>query len=291
MVKNTFTPHTLEEVLKILKENNCNIMSGGTDLMVRKKKWTGTIPSFKKDVIFINKINELKEIKIDENNINIGSAVTLTLIEQCYRLPEVLRRAARDMASPAIRNVGTIGGNICNASPAGDTLPPLYALEAQLEIMSLNNTRVVKIEDFICGPGKISLNSDEIVTKIIIPKKQFQVHYYKKVGTRKSLALSKASFAGICSIKDNKIEDIRIAFGSVAPTAVREKGLEDFIINKNYLDEKCIENILSMYEKHILPINDQRSNRFYRKKVCLNILRDFLGSVNTALEKNRISNI
>lgn len=285
MVKNTFTPSSLKEALKVLKENDCSIMSGGTDLMVRNKKWTGTIPSFQKDVIFINKIKELKEIKIDENNISIGASVTLSAIEQCYRLPETLRRAALNMASPAIRNRGTIGGNICNASPAGDSLPTLYALEAELEIMSLNNTRVVKIEDFICGPGKKNLNSDEMVTKIIIPKKQFEIQYYKKIGTRKSLALSKASFTGICSIKDNKIEDIRITFGAVAPRIVKVKKCEDLMLNKKYLEEKFIEDIVSKYEEHIIPIDDQRSNRFYRKKVSLNILRDFLESVNKSLEQ------
>lgn len=288
MVKNTFTPNTLIEALKLLKANDCSIMSGGTDLMVRNKKWSGTIPRFEKDIIFINKIKELKKIKMDENNISIGAAVTLSSIEECYRLPEALRRTAVNMASPAIRNTGTIGGNICNASPAGDSLPPLYALEAELEIMSLNNIRIVKIEDFICGPGKTNLNSDEMVTKIIIPKKQFEIQYYKKIGTRKSLALSKAAFTGICSIKDNKIEDIRIAFGAVAPRIVKVKNCEDLMLNKKYLEEEFIENIVSKYEEHIIPIDDQRSNRFYRKKVSLNILRDFLQSINTALEEKNI---
>ena len=131
-----YSPSTFEEALKILNEKDVIIYAGGTDLMVKNKNTTSLLPKFNKDLLYVGNLNELKEIKEDENKIKIGAACTLSSLLRVERIPEVLKEAIRHIASPAIRNMGTIGGNICNASPAGDTLPILYALDAKLKLIS-----------------------------------------------------------------------------------------------------------------------------------------------------------
>ena len=270
---------TLNEVLHCIDHRDTLIFAGGTDLMVKYKNWSGLVPTINKDVIFIDDIDELKHIDEDETSIEIGSCCSLSDILKNKNVPYVLREAADNMASVAVRNLATIGGNICNSSPAGDLLPPLYGLDAKIKIESKNHERILPINQFILGPGKNLLHKNEILTKVIIKKEIFQKEIYKKVGTRKSTALSKLSFVGLCKSNNSGIEDIRIAFGAVGPKVVYSKSIEEEIIMKGLLNKKDIENIINKYRSLISPITDQRSTESYRKTVCLNLLEDFLKSV------------
>lgn len=272
-----YSPNTLEEALKILDEKELIIYSGGTDLMVRNKNITSLLPKFNKDLLYIGNLNELKEIKEYDNNIEIGAACTLSALLRIESIPEVLKEAIRNIASPAIRNMATIGGNICNASPAGDTLPILYALEAKLKLVSVNSSREVNINDFILGPGKIILNNNEILESVLIEKVNFNKMYYEKVGARKASAISKISFVALADVENKKIKDIRIAIGSVGPTIVRVKEGEDILIGA---DLNNIGNLMSkvneVYSEKITPIDDQRSTASYRKAVSLKLIQYFL---------------
>ena len=197
----------------------CIILAGSTDLMVKRKNWSGCLPLFDGDVIFIGHLQELKNIKteMDGKYLSIGAACTLTEIKENILIPTYFKEVILSMASPAIRNVATIGGNICNASPAGDILPLLYALDAVLVIESFSGTRKIEIKDFILGPGKKDLKAEELLVEIKIPINNFTSFYYKKVGTRKSTALAKASFIGFYTLENDKIKDMRMAFGAVGP--------------------------------------------------------------------------
>lgn len=270
---------TLREVLDIIYNRDTIIFAGGTDLMVKYKNWSSLVPTIKKDVIFIDDIDELKHINEDQVSIEIGSCCSLSDVSKNNSIPNVLREAADNMASVAVRNLATIGGNICNSSPAGDLLPPLYALDAKIKIESKDQERLFPINEFILGPGKNLLRKNEVVTKVIIKKEVFQKEIYKKVGTRKSTALSKLSFVGLCKSNDSSIEDIRIAFGAVGPKVVYSKSIEEEIIMKGLLNKEDIENIIYQYKDLIRPITDQRSNKFYRKNVCLNLLENFLKNI------------
>ena len=270
---------TLSEVLEIIYNRDTIIFAGGTDLMVKYKNWSNLVPRINKDVIFIDDIDELKHINEGQGSIEIGSCCSLSDISKNNSIPYVLREAADNMASVAVRNLATMGGNICNSSPAGDLLPPLYALDAKIKIESKDYQRILPINEFILGPGKNLLRKNEIVTKVIIKKEVFQKEIYKKVGTRKSTALSKLSFVGLCKRNDVGIVDIRIAFGAVGPKVVYSKNIEEEIIKKGLLNKGDIENIIYQYIDLISPITDQRSNKFYRKNVCLNILEDFFKKI------------
>ncbi|MFT8347948.1 FAD binding domain-containing protein [Clostridium saccharoperbutylacetonicum] len=274
-----YLPKSFEEALKILNENDVTIYAGGTDLMVRHKNATALLPKFNKDLLYVGDLAELKEIKESKDSLEIGAACTLSSLLRIKEIPEVLKESIRQIASPAIRNMGTIGGNICNASPAGDTLPILYALDAKLKLISQNSSREVHIEDFILGPRKIILEKTEILKSIIIPKAEFNKTYYEKVGARKASAISKLSFIGLAEIKDEKVKDIRIAIGSVASKVVRIRVAEDFIIEKNLEAIKLeLEEILNIYSREIVPIDDQRSTAVYRKTVALRLIQYFLNT-------------
>ncbi|RKZ34430.1 dehydrogenase [bacterium] len=272
-----YRPKNLANALEIKATENVIPFAGGTDLMIKYRTTLGVRPNFPYPVLFLNDITQLKQIKIENGNIIIGSANTLTTILKDDRIPDILRTAISNMAAVTIRNIATIGGNICNSSPAGDTLPPLYALDAKVALSSQKTKRIIPIQDFIIGPGQNILADNEILTEIIIPQDKFDVQYYRKVGTRKAMSLSKLSMVGLVNKNNGRISDIRIAFGAVAPTVVRSRQIEEEIISAS--EQKAnslIHDILSKYAKLIRPIDDQRSTAQYRKEISLKLLTHFL---------------
>lgn len=273
----TLASMTLTEALDIRNNGQVIPFAGGTDLMVRRRSWAGTLPRFETPVVFIGKIPELIEISTGGGQLTIGAAATLAAINSHPAVPQILKRAIVEMASPAIRNMGTLGGNICNASPAADTLPPLYALEATVVLQSKSDKRELPISEFITGPGQTVLQSDELMVAIKIPFAEFNKVYYKKVGTRKADALSKVSFAGLARVNGGIIEDVRLAIGAVAPRVVRNPEAEALLKGKqvNGLAD-MVEEIKKHYLKDIRPIDDQRSNAKYRKLVSLRLVEDFV---------------
>ncbi len=273
-------PKTLSEALDLLNKDNYQLVAGGTDLLVQNHNLKTLPIDFKKNVMYIANIKELQGITEDENYIYIGSAEPLQRILDHPSIPSLLKDTIKEMASPAIRHTGTIGGNIANASPAGDTLVPLYLMNALLEIKSVDNTRKVDIKNFIKGVRKIDLAENEIITKVILDKIQFTKAVFKKVGSRKSDTISKLSFAGAVTLVDNKVIDLRFAFGAVNVTAVRRPEIECQYINLKLKKVKAnINKIIKQYEPFIKPIDDQRSNKEYRKEVSLNLLRDFIENI------------
>lgn len=270
-----YRPKSLGEALEILSFTDCTILAGGTDLMVKKKQRAGILPSFQKPILFISGLPELKEIYKDDATLTIGAGCTLSQLIKSSAVPNFYKAVFKDMAAPGIRNAATIGGNICNASPAGDSLPLLYALEAVLIIETSCRKKQVPIESFITGPGKTVLNTGELLTAIKIPLKEFHIQNYKKLGTRKAAALSKLSFVAVANKTASCYEDIRIAFGAVAPTVVRCKDVEAEIVAMSQKGPIELDEIISSYESVIKPIDDQRSTALYRKKACMKLLKDF----------------
>ncbi len=277
---NAYRPKNLDEALKIRGEKDVIPIAGGTDLMVRYRNISGATPRFEKPVLFVGHLEEIKNIEIEDSFIKIGSSATLTSLLQNKDIPSILKSAVLDMAAPTVRNIGTIGGNICNASPAGDTLPPLYALGSRVILTSAEEVRNIPIDKFIKGPGQTDLRDNELLTEILIPIQNFDREFYKKVGTRKAMALSKLSFVGLAKIDGEKIADIRIAFGAIAPTVVRSREIEQEIIGHN-VDEiaKLSDSIVSKYSGLFNPIDDQRSNKFYRNHISMKLLQYFLNEI------------
>jgi len=267
---NAFYPKTLVQALQAKSENPSLVpYAGGTDLMVNPKEGA--------QFLFINGIAELKEIAAAPGSLSIGACCTYTGLLESKKMPGVLHRSIIEIASPAIRNMGTVGGNICNASPAGDTLPPLYALDARVRLASVRGTREIPLATFILGVRRIDLAPDELLVSVILPGQDFTQGYYKKIGARSAVAISKVSFAAFKKVEGGVVAAIPMAFGSVAETVVRSPEIESALIGKTPEEVRATaEAVVQMYDPLIKPIDDQRSTAQYRKKVCLALLADFL---------------
>ncbi len=263
-----YFPRTLKEALEIRKDRPAIPYGGGTDLMVRE--------GHDKPFLFIGSLEELKTVTKAGDHIAIGAACTYADLLKDDRIPAPLRKSVEEVAAPAIRNLGTIGGNVCNASPAGDTLPVLYAMNALLVLESADGTRIMGIDEFIQGVKNTVLGKDQLLTRILIPE-GMTGYAYMKIGARKSLAISKLVFTGVHRVDRDVIEDVGIAFGAVGPTVLRSRGIEEKILGKRR-GELDIEGILNDYAAIIHPIDDQRSTAEYRRKTCLNLLREYLTS-------------
>lgn len=273
-----FVPKTLKEALKILNESECYIFAGGTDLMVQKHRSSGVLPHFDKDVLFIMQLKELDYIKSDEEqNLRIGASTTYSELLASPLVPEIFKKVIKEIASPAIRNMATLVGNIANASPAGDSLLPLNLFDARVVLTSIEGNREVPIYDFIQGVRKIDRRDNEIITEVIIPKLDNLNFYYRKVGSRKAETITKVSFLGGYRSEGGIIKELRICFGSVSIKVIRNKYIEKKYVNRSVNELRArIDDLMLEYNHEILPITDQRSTKEYRKKVAFNLLKDFI---------------
>lgn len=273
-------PKTYPEALEFLDKDTFKIIAGGTDLMVQNSSWAETLPSFKDNLLFVLNLPELHYINESDDFVNIGANITLEEIHDSKLCPPLLKQAIAIMASPALRHIATLAGNIGNASPAGDSLPVLYALDAIVVIESVDGIRELKIDETILGPRRTALHKNEIIKEIKIPIQSFTNYRFDKVGGRRADAISKISFVGAASVIDNKLVDLRLTFGAVGPVVVRKIELEYKFKNLSIEEVKSkVKAILADYEPFITPIDDQRSNKEYRKVVALNLLEDFIMSL------------
>jgi CO/xanthine dehydrogenase FAD-binding subunit len=186
------------------------------------------------------------------------------------------------MGGPALRTVATLGGNICNASPAADTLPFLYAFEATMRLASATGERDVPIVDFIRGPGKTTLRADEILTAIIVPGWQPAHALWRKVGTRRANALTKLSIAAFADLAGPD-RRVRFALGAVAPTVVRLPGVETLLQNPGAGGTNAAASLADEAAERtraaVRPIDDQRSTAEYRREVAAGLVADFVRQV------------
>jgi xanthine dehydrogenase FAD-binding subunit len=269
----------LDQTLSQLNREDCVIMAGGTDVMVLHKSGRGVPLKLPKPIVFIDHLSELKQVYQNHKDLHIGACCTYTELLEYPLIPFALKNAIKTIAAPAIRNRGTLGGNICNASPAGDTLPLLYVYNAKLLLRSVNGDRVVAINDFIQGPRRVQRFHNEILAEIILPSVLEEGSHvvFEKVGNRNADAIAKVGFAGYIRINDARIDDVRFAFGAVGPTMVRSIDIEKKLDGKTIpLAEADIAQVVAAFDQIIKPIDDQRSTATYRKTVALNLLRYFL---------------
>ena len=275
-----FVPATLKEALKILDERDCYIFAGGTDLMVQKHRGSGLVPNFDKDILYVMNIKELDYIKTDaEGNLRIGAMNRYCELLNSSLVPDIFKTVFNEIASPNIRNMATLVGNIGNASPAGDSLLPLNLFNARVVLSSVNGNREVLVEDFIQGVRKIDRKKNELITEVIVPKCDLNF-YYRKIGSRKAESITKVSMLGGYKLEGNKVKELRICFGSISTKVVRNHFIEEKYQGKSVNELRArIDDIINEYDHEIKPITDQRSTMEYRKKVAKNLLRDFLKTI------------
>lgn len=273
----SYVPGSLQEALEIRREKGAIPLAGGTDLMVRYRYESGTVPAYPGPVMLVSRLKEIGAVEKRGGDLHIGATASMNAVLAHPEVPQLLKDAVRTIAAVGLRNVATLAGNICNASPAADSVAALYVLDAQLVLESTDGARTVAIEEFITGPGRTDLGAAELLTDIIIPEPRNTVQLFKKVGTRKANALSKLALAADGRVVNGTVEQVRMAVNAVAPTVVRSRELEERITNLSAAEARGkIDELLEGYAELIRPIDDQRSNARYRKRVALNLLRHFL---------------
>lgn len=268
-----YLPRTLADLWSCLDgEPGAVIYAGGTDLLVKMRAGKAAAASA---LICLERLAELRDVRETAAGIRIGATATHTellrhpLIVSCQ---PVLAQALRTLGSPLIRNTGTIGGNICTASPAGDTLPPLYILQAEVEMYTRDTFRTLPLREFITGPGETQLQKGEILTGIVVKKQaEYNIHHFEKVGQRKSMACAVASMAALLRLSPSGvIEAARLAWGSVGPTVVTT-AVEDTLIGEK-LSLETLAAAAGRIRQIVAPIDDVRASADYRRTVSGNLL-------------------
>ncbi len=268
-----YRPDKINEALDSLSREKLTIAAGCTDLL----------PSTQQDnlgdnILDISGIKSLRNIDFENGFRRIGSGVTWTDIVENNNLPncyDMLKECSLQIGSQQIQNLGTIGGNLCNASPAADGVPCLLSLDASIELLSVNGKRVLKLEDFIKGSRKTELQNNEILSAILIPKEaEIGRSSFLKLGARKYLVISIAMIACKLNLEKDIISDIAISVGSCSAVAKRIKSLENLLIGKSIKDELTTIILNYDYENYLSPINDIRGTNNYRLKASKVLVKD-----------------
>jgi CO/xanthine dehydrogenase FAD-binding subunit len=244
----------------MLGSSNPKVIAGGTDVYPALKP--GLCPT---EFLDVSRIREFQEISQDEKEVRIGAAATWSDIVGASLPPafDALKQAAREVGSIQIQNAGTIAGNICNASPAADGVPPLLALDAQVEICSqVSSPRVLPLSAFITGVRKTVLKSDELVSAVLIPRPPDGMgSAFEKLGSRRYLVISiSMTAANVLLGQDGRIEDVRIAVGSCSAVSQRLHALEDDLKGKTPQEVAITAEHLAP----LAPIDDVRGSGAYR---------------------------
>ena len=250
-------------------------IAGGTDVMVQYA--AGTLPSRK--LVSIWNLPELRRIDVTPEEIRIGAGCTYTDIrrhEIIGREFPLLTAASRWTGGVANQNRGTIGGNIVNASPAADSLPPLLVYEPELILVSVRGNRRLPYVDFHTGYKKTLLAADELIQTVCLPRRYAgYVSHARKVGARNAQAISKVCIAALARIADGVIEDVRIALGSIAPVPLRLRQTEQAITARS-IDSALLALAQKTAIAEVRPIDDIRSTARYRAAVAGNLVVEFL---------------
>ncbi|MBP7737698.1 MAG: xanthine dehydrogenase family protein subunit M [Spirochaetes bacterium] len=272
-----FLPSSMGELWTIMEENpRASLFAGGTDLLVRLRRGTADPPS----LICLERIPELQGVTLAGSTVTIGACATFAeMLKEpaAAAVPPVLARAVREIGSPLIRAMGTIGGNICNASPAGDSLPPLHVLDAELDLVSARDRRCVKIGDFITGPGGTCLRPGEVLASVRFKLPEGPViQHFEKVGARRALACSIVSMAALVRLSGNGvIEGAALAWGGTGPVIIRCGAAESILAGKR-LTEETLSAAAGTAREAVMPIDDLRGGAAYRRKVAGNLLMRLL---------------
>ena len=260
---------TLEEALEIRATKDVVPYGGGTDLMIDGDE----------DIsyLYLHQIKEMKKVVDDGEFIRIGASCTFTELIEIQLTPRILYDALIEIAAPAIRNFGTIGGNIGNGSAKADSVLIFFSTDSKIRVKSVRGERIVDIKDFYRGNKDLDLAEDEIIVEVLMPKKNLEGnYYYEKIGARAALAISRIDFSGIINIVDGKIVHLATAIGAVEPVIIRHREIDELLIGKTIEEAKELkEEYLNRYDKAINPTRGRVSAE-YRKEVSLNLLRDFL---------------
>lgn len=269
----------LDDVLEMLWAEGPGVLllAGGTDILVRPRPFAGT-----RILLDISRVEQLRDITVDptDDSLLIGAAATHEEIAWnplVSRRAQLLTQACRQVGSAQIRNLGTLGGNLGNASPAADSVPALACLEAQVVLSRRNQQRRLPVLEYFTGPGSSVRQPDEVISALRLPRQRgHQVSFFLKAGQRRGMCCSKASVAFRARRhSDGRLSNVRVALGAVSPTVVRVAEAEQ-VIEGRRLEPRLIEDAAVACSRAASPIDDIRSSADYRRTVVAALLKDGL---------------
>ena len=264
-------PRTLNEAVDALGEPGAQVLAGGTDFYpALGERWIST------PVVDITAVREIKGIAREKDYFRIGGGTTWTKVlqtplPQCF---DALKSAAREIGSVQIQNRGTVAGNLCNASPAADSVPPLLALDAEVELASSSGTRRVPLPEFIVGNRKTLRAAGEILTAVIVPRTvEDAPSVFLKLGARRYLVISIAMVAAVVSVNEQgRVRYARVAVGSCSVRAQRLTALEQVLLDRP-ADAGLVALVSPEHLSSLSPIDDVRATATYRRDAALTLVR------------------
>lgn len=283
MIEQYSAPRSVEEATRVMHEGKVTVLAGGTDLMPQTESGKR---HFETTLLNIRRIDGLSDINIDSDRVRMGALATITEIlenEKIMRLAPVLVQAADRFASSQLRNAATIGGNLCNASPAGDMIIPLLLLDAEAVLASWSNGTVVSrrllVAEFFVGPGATCKRDDELLTAIefAVPDSDFVAGFYKS-GPRPALEISTISLGIAGILKNDALHAARVAIGAAAPTPLRAPRVEAALEGQR-LDDALIAEAAALAAEEAVPIDDVRASAWYRTHLIRVFARRLLQDV------------
>jgi CO/xanthine dehydrogenase FAD-binding subunit len=272
-------PATLEEALGILRERGpaACVLAGGTDVMVRVRR--GIVPAELTTLVSVHKIPGMRGCRRENGELVVGAATTASdlirdpLVAECA---PILGRVADRLASAQIRNVATVGGNLANASPAGDLINPLLLLDARAVLASSDERRTVPVEQLFTGPGETVRRPDELLVEVRfdIPAAE-RVFRFRKAGTRPAMECSVVTVGLGFTPREERLTTVRVAFGSSAPTPLRGRKTEA-VLEGRAATAEVVERAARAAEDEVSPISDVRGSECYRRALVGAFVRRLL---------------
>jgi CO/xanthine dehydrogenase FAD-binding subunit len=270
-------PTILADALACLAQGNVRIAAGCTDLYPAT-----TFQSLPGNILDITAIEVLRGVSTDDAHYRIGAATTWTDIIRTD-LPsgfDQLKQAAREVGSVQIQNAATIGGNLCNASPAADGVPALLVLDARVELSAKSGKRTIPLADFITGPRQTTLQPDELLTAVLIPTTSAQGRsVFLKLGARKYLVISIAMVAARLREKNGHIADAAISVGSCSAVAARLRNIETLLVGKAVDPNLATKITNASVRRNLSPISDTRGDAGYREEAAAELVRRAVGQL------------
>ncbi|MBO6900849.1 MAG: xanthine dehydrogenase family protein subunit M [Rhizobiaceae bacterium] len=279
-------PRTVDEALGLLADGDWWILAGGTDFYPA----LGALP-LKRDVLDINGLDELDHITVTADGVTFGARASWTRVVRAELPPafDALKAAAREVGSVQIQNRATVAGNLCNASPAADGVPPLLALDAQVELRSIEATRRLPLADFVLGNRETARQPNELVTAIHVPGSATSGRSaFVKLGARRYLVISIAMAAANVKIGDDgAIASARMAIGACSPVARRLTALEAALVGR-HADAGLLDMFDDAHFAGLTPIDDVRGTAQYRHTAAREIVgRALLAAIGANDERAR----
>jgi len=260
-----YAPDSIEELLELLKTKpNAKLIAGGTDLLLQMKEGTAQPET----VVSLKNVEELGGFTVSKSGYRLGTGMTLRRITRSNELTQNfpgLIYAAGVVASEQIRSLATLGGNICNASPSADMVPPLIALDAVVQLVSSQGQRDIPLAEFFKGPGESVLKSGEILHSIFLPQPSGSM-IYSKHAPRKYMDLAVVGVAVRLAKKHGKINEARVALGAVGPVPFRAEKTEALLAGQT-LTTELMREAGEMAAGECVPIDDIRGSAWYRKRM------------------------